>query len=407
MFKLKIQEILRNLVDKTEEVIINFLKNEYELESHFETGLNNVKYLHIDYSIFSSRTSEIVKECRGVVFEYPSFNIARFGFHRFLNYGEGGCEKLNLEWSINYDEKVDGSIIILSYMDGIGWVAGTRGRVFPDAKVNEYSITFPEMFWQTFPKDSEKLLLKSQFYIFELVGPENRVVVPYNRDVYLLGVVRQIKETEELREFEDIHLDNIAILLNVKRPKHYTFDILEECLDFAKTLPGNFEGFVAKQWDSVDNRYRRMKIKGQSYIDLHHVVSGKSLSNLVRIVIRRDRSYLSLFPEYLKAYDEIENILTNYRNELLEFFNKIKAEYEQDLLENEQKVARKNFAQKAMQKPYGKVCFSMLDGQFKDPWEYFEQGFEKKSVIKGLIAQFNLDQVVGSSWNVIDDFEVD
>src|SRR5690606_4266833 len=83
------------------------------------------KYLHIDYGIKSPRKNNLVKECRGIALHWDTWDIARYGFYRFMNYGETGADSFDASQPISFEEKADGSIIMLWYDEAEGWVAGT------------------------------------------------------------------------------------------------------------------------------------------------------------------------------------------------------------------------------------------------------------------------------------------
>ena len=84
----------------------------------------------------------------------------------------------------------------------------------------------------------------------------------------------------------------------------YPLTTLEECIESAKKLPFNEEGYVV-----VDNKYHRNKIKSLAYLAIHSlrgegVVSRKKVLDLIRM--GEHEEFLSYFSEYQDIFDEIE-----------------------------------------------------------------------------------------------------
>jgi len=323
-----------------------------------------------------------------------------------MNYGETGEDVFSSKGSYEYEEKVDGSIIILSYFDEDNqWVAGTRGKVFADQPINGSKLTFSDMFWDTFLAKNE--LDKNVCYMFEICGPENRIVVPYNRQVVLIGARDRDNDWQEFRSEQ---LNEIAKTFSIRRPKNYRFNKLKDCLEECKTLPGYQEGFVLKQWDDKENRYLRVKIKGDNYRDLHRVVSSRSLNNLVRLVLRGEKSTLSLFPEYLDVFDRIEEEFDMFAQEAAKVYDRNKSILVDPYLNIGFKERRKMFAQEVSKTQFASICFALADGKYDTSWDFFKGNMDANKGngrIKKLIEQFNIAKIVDSTWSIVENEEED
>lgn len=357
-------------------------------------------YIHLDYSIFGDRSSNMVKECRGLALEKDTLKIVRFGFYRFLNLDEDGRDPIDFKESVRYEEKVDGSLILLSYFDG-KWQAGTRGRIFPDALVNGYNFTFSDLFWNIF--QSKDRLNPELCYMFELWHPSNRIVVQYDKPQVVLTGARR---TDTWRELNSNELDDIAKDLVVRRPKTYEFKSVKESVDFINENGFTDEGFVLVQWNDRLDRYVRVKIKSEKYKNLHNIVSARSLGNMVRLVIGNNRAMINDFPEFHETYDLINDIFSKFKLE-------VKAWYDEHVhilfapsFNGGEKERRKIFAQSVMKKDYGNICFGLADEKIKDMDEWFAKQ-DSRSGIKGLIERFNLKDLVGNAWNIYDNPDQD
>jgi len=402
---LKVQELFKTT--PWEEAIAKI--EELQIKWHIETSPNFMtvqEYLVLDYSIFADTCNPLVKECRGIALYLDTFEIARLGFHRFLNYGQHGYDKFDPDKPIVYEEKADGSLIILRYIEGDGWVAGTRGVMFPKSPVQDSDITFESLFWRVFNTKNIDELDKNYEYIFEICSLLNRVVIAYETPQLVLLSARSIYHLES--EVESEILDKLYQKIaqkNIRRVQTFEFNTIEEAVNFSLTMSSKQEGFVAKQWDEEFKGYKRVKIKGRAYIDLHHTVTCKSLPNLVRLVINGDRDYLNEFPEYLETHDKVEDELNRYIESCYEALATGMGASEGIKDEREK---RKQFAINVPNEHKG-VCFAIYDGKTNDIKKYIIDSLnENKSKIKRFIEITNIKSIVGADWSVsIDNIDAD
>jgi len=381
---LEVQQLFRT---KSKEEALAVL-DQIGLDYH-EEEKNGAVYAHIDYNMATDRNSFLAKECRGLGLVVGSWDIFRYGFDRFMNWEEEGRDPIILDEPITYQEKVDGSLIFLHYMNG-EWNVGTRGRLFPDTKVSDYDITFPELFWKAFDEcgGNRRALHPHYCYFFELCAPENRIVILYpKRKTVLLGA-RRIFDWIEI----DTHtVANLALNLNVPVPDNHNFASLQECLNKARSLVGTEdEGFVLVQPNKKG--YYRAKVKGDAYLELHRIVSARSLNNLVKLVLQKKRDFLNDFPDYFPAYDAICQMFEEWIHRAKTFYMA-----EKGLLER----SRKEFALSVKDTEYGNCCFALASGKYKSTheWFYREQN-QTRPAIKKIIKAFDIPKIVGSSWIV-------
>lgn len=387
---LEVQNILKNKGFEEAKKVFSELELDWNIQTSPVTGK---KYLHIDYGIKSPKANNIVKECRGIAFSMDTWEVARFGFYRFMNMGETGQDKFDQKSPISYEEKADGSIIMLWWSEEEGWVVGTRGRIFSDAKLPEREMTFGQLFWDNF--NGISMLNKDMMYVFEICSTYNRVVVFYqNPQIVLLSARRK----GNLVELKDWDLDLVAADLGVRRPNLYTFKTIDEAMEKAKILPGTEEGYVAKQWSDKEGRYLRAKIKGHSYKDLHMIFSAKSLNNLVRLSLRNDISYFEFFPEFIPAFNALRKFFFNHAEEAEKVWEENK--WILDDMSTPFKDKKKKFAQAVMQTKFGNYCFNRADGKTGSMWDEYARALEVKSRTRKYIKEFNLDKLVDNSWNL-------
>jgi hypothetical protein len=393
MAELQVQHLLRNRHDALEQLPASVIDWHWEeIEGH--------SYLHLDYGIGAKPTDDLVKECRGLALRASDYSIARMAFHRFMNFHEAGRDDFRWGEPILYQEKCDGSLIILSWFDELGhWVAGTRGCIFPDQKIENQDMTFPELFWSILPDRSR--LDPSNCYIFELCSLRNRVVIRYDQPRLVLLAVRNVSDWSE---YEPEILDFMARDLNVSRPQTFQFDCIEDCIEMAKTLPGTQEGFVIQQWNDTLGRYARAKIKGDQYKNLHNVISARSLGNLVRLVIGNGKGCIQDFPDFIKAYEAVESALDAYGRDIQASFERHRGIL--GGVDRDAKAARKAFAGAVAADGHASACFLLADGKFDCARSWLESQGDRAAV-KRLIQRLDLARIVGAGWRVPENIDSD
>ena len=227
-------------------------------------------------------TDPVVQEARGIVLHMKTGDVACWPFRKFGNWQEPYADKIDWE-SARIVEKVDGSITKLWFdKEKQDWVWSTNGTIFAeDAPVSTTAgRNFLNLIKETV--NYEKIpfgeLDKNSTYIFELTGPENKVVVNYDvSELYYLGTRSNLTGKESN--------DGEGIFKHFKQPKTYKVGevSLEQAVALAKTLnaPGecNYEGFVV-----VDKDYNRVKVKTDEYFYLHKMASV-SEKNIIKSLL--------------------------------------------------------------------------------------------------------------------------
>ena len=228
----------------------------YDLNLAIEMGGN------IDF------TDPLVKECRGIIIDLKNMKVVCFPFNKFGNYTEYYAD--NIDWNTaRVQEKIDGSIVKLYYYKG-KWRWATNGMI--DAEdAQTQSIIYKNYLALIESASNYKNIplcdLNEDFtFMFELVSPENRVVVGYNETMlYHIGTRNNLTGKE--------YNANIGIV----RPKEYALKSLDDCISAVEKLNEGdeceHEGFVV-----VDDNYNRVKIKSMQYLTLHRMIGNGNLT---------------------------------------------------------------------------------------------------------------------------------
>jgi RNA ligase len=130
--------------------------------------------------------------------------------------------------------------------------------------------------------------------VFEIVYPENRVVVDYGnkRELVLLAIFEHNGV-----EWHPRRVDQIAELCGFRRPKRYDFDIRTE-MPFEE----NSEGYVARFESGL-----RIKIKSPTYLRIHRLLNHLSPKGVVELIRGKEyRATVKQLPKTIaKDFDDI------------------------------------------------------------------------------------------------------
>jgi hypothetical protein len=261
---------------------------------------NNLVLLKYN-QIESPMEDPLVQLCRGIVVdEDDNWKVVSWAYNKFFNYNENLAAEI--DWSTaKVLEKLDGSCLCLYYYNN-EWLVSTTGN--PGAKGNvPYSPkkNFEQLFWEVFKElDMELPTDKGKTYIFELMTLENRVVVPHKKNRLVLTGVR------DLETFEELLPENFGEHLGCAVAQSYHIRSLDEALKVAANLEGiKHEGFVVR-----DGNFNRVKVKGKSYVGLHHMKSSIEASprRLIKIIQENEsEEFLNYFPEFSELYNSLKD----------------------------------------------------------------------------------------------------
>lgn len=235
-----------------------------------------------DYILFTYNQIEsdfslsLVCEARGIIFKEGEWEtpVCR-GFDKFFNYGETNAA--SIYWpSAQVMEKIDGSLIKLWYDDNL-WRVSTNGTIdaFKAPLSGDLNRSYGSYFIEALAQyyDLEELystLDPSVTYLFELVGPLNRMTIPYSTvNAYFLGA------RNNLTGYEYHEPAPVAQHFNkLPKPQLYSLHTLAECLKVVQDFDWTQEGFVV-----VDAFGRRIKIKSEEYIKAHYSRFNNTITN--------------------------------------------------------------------------------------------------------------------------------
>ena len=322
--------------------------------------------------LFSDFKEPMVREARGIIVQKKGrkYRLVRIAFTKFFCAGDPNAKRdlyklaHRKQWFV--EEKIDGSLITLAWWDN-KWHISTSGNIdaykAPLSFANGDIQNFGKLFeYASKGKIDYKQLNKRFTYMFELVGLENKVVVPYEvEDIYYLGR-RNNNTLLEVPYFKD----NCAGVEDCKRPKCRVVDISKNPKKIIKELQRevnsftkdqeHFEGYVI----SDSSLKTRVKMKSSKYLELSlqkgdGVFSARKI--LLMIKDHKDDDVLSSFPEYKPQFDDIRNKLSNWMIELKNDIDEMKS------LKFE---SRKDLAMWAKEKSFSSILFAAYNTENSD-----------------------------------------
>jgi T4 RnlA family RNA ligase len=341
----------------------------YTLEQYSRTGhLYKQNHPTLPLSIwnytpevqYNQLWDDITLQCRGLITDNKGNVVAR-PFKKFFNIEEG---KHTPTSEFEVFDKMDGSLGIMFKYDG-EVVCATRG-----------SFTSNQSKWMTnFAKEHgyQDIIVDGFTYLFEIIYPENRIVVDYGGQerLVLLGIIKT--ESGEELPYEDISFDGWDIVNRYDGIKDY--NTLKEMVE------NNSEGFVVR-FSNGD----RMKVKGEEYLRLHKIMTNISTTGVWEMLSNgRDiNEVLVDVPD--EFYDKIKNyadVLKYSHYQILEHCGKFHDGFRYGKYNDvEVEPTKKEYAEYVMKNshpPYRSIMFAMWDSKPYDNliWNILKPEFKK------------------------------
>lgn len=334
------------------------------LEKYYQDGLL-LRQTHPIYDLtiwnyspkvqYEKLWDDVTLQCRGLVTNSKGDIVAR-PFKKFFNYEEHKPEDIPNETYVVY-EKMDGSLGILFNYEN-EWILATRG-----------SFTSPQAIKgkEILNRHDISAWRKDNTYLFEIIYPENRIVVDYGNEekLVVLGAIH----TETGEEIPDSSLfwtqDSGFEVVMTYKTWGEGYDLLKE------EISRDREGYVIR----FKNGFR-MKIKGEEYCRLHKLLTGISSRDIWEYLKDNEP-----FDEIIKDVpDEFYDWVRETARDLTVRFENIEKDY-REIYENlvKQNLTRKDFALKAKQYRHSNILFNLLDGSNpkKNIWKIIYPNYSK------------------------------
>jgi RNA ligase len=227
---------------------------------------------------------ETLLMCRGLVTD-DTGDIVAIPFQKFFNIEEGKFEPTE---NFEVYEKMDGSLGIVFWYRG-QWVVATRGSFTSDQAIKAREIL---------KKYNTDIMFRHLTFCFEIIYPENRIVLDYGTDEKLVLLGTFDKNGKEM----DVEIWSQWGFDVVKK-----YDGIKDFKELKSMVKDDQEGFVVK-FSNGD----RIKVKGVEYLRLHKIMTNVTTTGIW---------------EYLKNGEDVMELLKDVPDE---FYKKIQ-NYVKDL----------------------------------------------------------------------------
>lgn len=320
------------------------IENGYVTERHHPENSDLRILNYADKCQYEPYWTETTRKTRGLIYNAYSLEVAARPFEKFFNYGQETGVQFDLDAPIvgAYD-KLDGSLGI-AYWDGKKFAIATRGSFESDqAKHATEFLHRP---------DNEDLLLMVESYhaggytsLFEIIYPENRIVVDYGALDTLSFLGHVDMESGEFHPSSELLISN---------PLFET--TLRDVLNFPDRE--NKEGLIV--W--ID-QHTAVKIKQQDYVELHRIISNCNQKEVWR------QLSAGTYDEFVqKLPDEFYGWADSVSGELNKMFQDIEATanvYFTEVKENtsDERKEQALYISANVPADYRGMMFSLLDGR--------------------------------------------
>ena len=220
---------------------------------------------------------EVTLMCRGLVTD-DTGDIVATPFQKFFNIEEGKFEPTE---KFEVYEKMDGSLGIVFWYRG-QWVVATRGSFTSDQANKAREIL---------RKYNTDIMFRHLTFCFEIIYPENRIVLDYGNDEKLVLLGTFDKNGKEM----DVEIWSQWGFDVVKK-----YDGIKDFKELKSMVKDNQEGFVVR-FSNGD----RVKVKGVEYLRLHKIMTNVTTTGIW---------------EYLKNGEDVMELLKDVPDE---FYKKI------------------------------------------------------------------------------------
>lgn len=310
-------------------------------------------YNYTQSAQFSKTWNAATLASRGLIADADGNVVAR-PFTKFFNYGEISAEDLkNLSGRVVASDKLDGSM-------GVGYLnpetgninIATRGSFTSDQALHATDLYLTEYDGKWSPKEGFT-------YIWEIIYPENRIVLNYGQTDQLALIGRINMETGVSTPLPDITEWPFA------RADVFDHATLADSLQAAPR--SNSEGIVVHFVESD----ARVKIKQEDYVRLHRVVTGVTARRVWELLANGDDldAWLADLPEEFAGF--IRSTADGLQDEHDAIGVRVKTLYSEILAELPDDFSQRDFAELVKSRAAGSergLLFSLHKGTKMKIW---------------------------------------
>lgn len=214
---------------------------------------------YADKAAYEDHWNAVTLQCRGLIVYagYPEATVVSRPWPKFFNYGRTGAPYLDEESKVEITDKADGSLgILYPHPDG-AWAVSTRGSMDSVQARHATRVLREHYLPQWRPGDGWT-------YLWEIVYPENRIVLDYGTtdDLILLGAVNTATGATRGPGFDE----------EWPGPRTTVFPGETLAAALSAVPRENAEGIVVRD----RNTGAMVKLKQDDYVSLHRIITNTS-----------------------------------------------------------------------------------------------------------------------------------
>lgn len=315
---LKIQEYIKNFV--TIQDANYFLSQEFDINIRKDKLEDDVVYIY-NYGQNSNKMNSLSNEARGLILDSEGQVVCQT-LPRFFEPNDPASPELDWDHA-TAEQKVDGTLITVYNHKNKFYIA-TKHHPKADINIANFPVTYKlaiEIFLHRkaslFRPNSEwynwfKTFKKEYCFVFEFIGPENRIVTSYKRhDLVLLTIIDKINNIECSKNI----IRTFSALYGIPTPKIYPVSNSADIIDLIDTSNITDAGFII-----TDKKNVRQKFINPSWRILVDALKIKneqvSPDVFAQIALENDNeTIISYFPEYEKFLNLFKNVLDESKAE--------------------------------------------------------------------------------------------
>ena len=282
---------------------------------------------------------EVTLMCRGLVTD-DTGDIVATPFQKFFNIEEGKFEPTE---KFEVYEKMDGSLGIVFWYRG-QWVVATRGSFTSDQANKAREIL---------RKYNTDIMFRHLTFCFEIIYPENRIVLDYGTDEKLVLLGTFDKNGKEM----DVEIWSQWGFDVVKK-----YDGIKDFKELKMMVKDDQEGFVVK-FSNGD----RIKVKGVEYLRLHKIMTNVTTTGIWEY-LKNGEDVMELLKDVPdEFYKKIENYIKDLRYFYFQISEDVGKRFDYKMYgkynDKEPITDRKEFAEWVLTQPkhLSGILFRMLD----------------------------------------------
>lgn len=233
----------------------------------------------------------ITSNCRGLIYDEETLEVVARGFPKFHNYGQKEAPTWDVSEPVTAYNKMDGSaILVYKYNKSVH--CATLGSF-----ISEQAFWAKGILDEKYSDWQEHYLTKTANItpIFELIHPENRIVVDYGdmKDLVLIGGVH-------VESGEHVGPGSVKNLFRWPGPVTEMFPEMTFGEVISREPRENAEGLVVVS----SNSGVMVKLKQKDYIALHKAKFGLSTKRIWELVVQglTLKDILPLFPDEFASW---------------------------------------------------------------------------------------------------------